>query len=90
MVLARLNDQSYTYLSIDRFHYNNTYKALRIISEHYNFHYAVWCTNEHELYDLKVRRAPLFSRSMLSIDPRPTPANFTIFFIRMKLRREPS
>lgn len=37
----------------NRFHYNNTYKALRIIGEHYNFHYSVWCTNEHELYDLK-------------------------------------
>ncbi|KAK5659229.1 hypothetical protein OQA88_1320 [Cercophora sp. LCS_1] len=32
---------------------NNTYKALRIIGEDYNFYYSVWCTNEHELYDLK-------------------------------------
>lgn len=33
---------------------NNTYKAVRVISENYNFYYAVWCTNEAELYDLKV------------------------------------
>jgi len=33
---------------------NNTYKALRIIGEEYNFYYSVWCNNEHELYDLKV------------------------------------
>lgn len=33
---------------------NNTYKALRIIGKAYNFYYSVWCTNEHELYDLKV------------------------------------
>jgi arylsulfatase A-like enzyme len=38
----------------DRLVMNNTYKALRIISDSYNLYYSVWCTNEHELYDLKV------------------------------------
>lgn len=33
---------------------NNTYKALRIISQEYNLYYSVWCTGEHELYDLNV------------------------------------
>jgi arylsulfatase A-like enzyme len=33
---------------------NNTYKAIRIISEEYNLYYAVWCTNETEFYDLNV------------------------------------
>ncbi|KAK4152205.1 hypothetical protein C8A00DRAFT_44705 [Chaetomidium leptoderma] len=33
--------------------WNNTYKALRVIGGEYNFYYAVWCNNEHELYDLK-------------------------------------
>ncbi|KAN0104259.1 Arylsulphatase [Hyaloscypha variabilis] len=33
---------------------NNTYKALRITNpvKGYNLYYAVWCTNEHELYNL--------------------------------------
>ncbi|KAL4788932.1 arylsulfatase [Aspergillus venezuelensis] len=31
---------------------NNTYKAVRIISQEYNLFYSVWCNNEHELYDL--------------------------------------
>ncbi|KAF1953000.1 Arylsulphatase [Byssothecium circinans] len=31
---------------------NNTYKALRISGEGYNIMYSVWCTNEHELYDM--------------------------------------
>ncbi|CZR67236.1 related to arylsulfatase [Phialocephala subalpina] len=31
---------------------NNTYKAVRVLSEEYNLYYAVWCNNEHELYDL--------------------------------------
>ncbi|KAI0391452.1 arylsulfatase-like protein [Xylariaceae sp. FL0594] len=35
-----------------RLHYNNTYKALRILGEDYNMHYQVWCNNERELYDL--------------------------------------
>ncbi|KAJ3573266.1 hypothetical protein NPX13_g4767 [Xylaria arbuscula] len=32
---------------------NNTYKALRIVSDEYSFYYSVWCNNEHELYDMK-------------------------------------
>ncbi|KAH7327134.1 alkaline-phosphatase-like protein [Rhexocercosporidium sp. MPI-PUGE-AT-0058] len=35
-----------------RWGWNNTYKALRVIGRGYNLYYAVWCTNEHELYDL--------------------------------------
>jgi N-acetylglucosamine-6-sulfatase len=33
---------------------NNTYKALRIISDDYNLYYSVWCTNEKQLYNLMV------------------------------------
>jgi N-acetylglucosamine-6-sulfatase len=33
---------------------NNTYKSVRLISEEYSLYYSVWCTNEKELYDLKV------------------------------------
>ena len=36
--------------------WNNTYKALRLIGEAYNFYYSVWCSGEHELYDMLVRR----------------------------------
>lgn len=35
---------------------NNTYKAVRILSDSYNLLYSVWCTNEHELYDLTVSK----------------------------------
>lgn len=31
---------------------NSTYKALRIMGDGYNFYYSVWCTNQHELYDM--------------------------------------
>ncbi|KIV99664.1 uncharacterized protein PV09_08719 [Verruconis gallopava] len=34
-------------------HFNNTYKALRVIGNGYNLYYSVWCNDEHELYDLK-------------------------------------
>lgn len=30
----------------------NTYKSIRILDEGYNLYYSVWCSNEHELYDL--------------------------------------
>ena len=33
---------------------NNTYKALRLIGRDYNLYYSVWCSGEHELYDLNV------------------------------------
>lgn len=32
---------------------NNTYKSLRLINDDYNIAYTVWCTNEHELYDMQ-------------------------------------
>ncbi|KAK5047192.1 hypothetical protein LTR84_006714 [Exophiala bonariae] len=36
-----------------RYH-KNTYKAMRIVSKDYDLLYTVWCTNEHELYNMKV------------------------------------
>ncbi|RMZ82620.1 hypothetical protein DV738_g1698, partial [Chaetothyriales sp. CBS 135597] len=33
---------------------NNTYKALRLVGEDYNLYYSVYCSGEHELYDLNV------------------------------------
>lgn len=33
---------------------NNTYKALRVVSDEYNFLYTVWCTGEKEFYDMDV------------------------------------
>jgi arylsulfatase A-like enzyme len=35
-------------------HWNNTYKGLRLIGDNYNLYYSVWCSGEHELYDLVV------------------------------------
>jgi N-acetylglucosamine-6-sulfatase len=32
----------------------NTYKHVRVVGEGYDLAYAVWCTNEHELYDMTV------------------------------------
>lgn len=31
---------------------NNTWKSVRIISGDYDISYTVWCSNEHELYDM--------------------------------------
>jgi arylsulfatase A-like enzyme len=33
---------------------NHTYKALRVEAETYSYLYVVWCSGEHELYDMKV------------------------------------
>ncbi|EJT70274.1 hypothetical protein GGTG_12447 [Gaeumannomyces tritici R3-111a-1] len=30
----------------------NTYKAVRVVAQSYNLYYSVWCSGEHELYDL--------------------------------------
>ncbi|KAH6693763.1 alkaline-phosphatase-like protein [Plectosphaerella plurivora] len=55
---------------------NNTYKAVRVISESYNFYYAVWCTNERELYDLKTD--PGETKNLLAEETRPKQA-YTLF-----------
>lgn len=31
---------------------NNTYKTVRVVGDEYDLSYTVWCTNEHELYDI--------------------------------------
>ena len=30
----------------------STYKAVRVMGEGYNLFYSIWCTNEHEVYDM--------------------------------------
>lgn len=43
---------------------NSTYKALRIVGGGYDLLYTVWCTGEHELYDLVVSaREPLHAQA---------------------------
>lgn len=39
--------------AVMRPYFNNTYKALRMISEDYNLYYSTWCSGEHEFYDMK-------------------------------------
>jgi Sulfatase len=52
----------------NQWYWNNTYKSLRILGAGYNLYYAVWCNNEHELYDLDV--SPI---SVPSSQARPVP-----------------
>jgi N-acetylglucosamine-6-sulfatase len=47
---------------------NNTYKAMRVIGDSYNLFYSVWCTNEHELYDLKVSNSAQEKVGVTSFD----------------------
>lgn len=56
---------------IDNIYRNNTYKAIRVIGKHYNLYYSVWCSGEHELYDLEVRtRNPNISPSLIHLSQR--------------------
>lgn len=32
---------------------NNTYRGLRLVAHDYSLYFSVWCTGDHELYDLK-------------------------------------
>ncbi|KAI1084153.1 alkaline-phosphatase-like protein [Whalleya microplaca] len=38
----------------DRHKVDHTYKSLRLVGEGYSLYYSVWCTNEHELYDMAI------------------------------------
>ena len=57
---------------------NQTYRAIRIVEgTEINFSYAVWCTGEHEIYDLNVRLlrfrfAPSLTRLLHLGAHRPT------------------
>jgi hypothetical protein len=58
---------------------NNTFKHIRVIGDGYDIAYAVWCTNEHELYDMTVGFPPLpvhlgnGKNSRLTLAERPLP-----------------
>ena len=58
----------------------NNYKAVRIEAEDYAFYYSVWCTNEAELYDMKVGNYRhlkfLFAANTIL---RPTRVRSTVF-----------
>ena len=39
-------------------HTFSTYKAIRVWGEGYNLYYAIWCNDEHELYDMREDKDP--------------------------------
>ncbi len=41
---------------------NNTYKALRLISDEYTFLYTKWCTGEREFYDMQTDPGQMTNR----------------------------
>ncbi|KAK3073601.1 hypothetical protein LTR53_004700 [Teratosphaeriaceae sp. CCFEE 6253] len=51
---------------------NHTYKALRLVGAEYSFLYTVWCSGEHELYDLT---ADPYEMHNLYLDDPSTPFN---------------
>jgi N-acetylglucosamine-6-sulfatase len=48
------NAHSFMNGTADRQTVNFTYTSVRLLSDEYNMYYSVWCTGEHELYDLNV------------------------------------
>lgn len=67
-----------TFRGVNKFP-QNTYKHVRVVGEGYDLAYAVWCTNEHELYDMAVSFLLLFAywrRSVVLIPSnRTTPTS---------------
>ncbi|KAK5173343.1 uncharacterized protein LTR77_002024 [Saxophila tyrrhenica] len=43
-------------------YYNNTYKALRLMSDEQSFYYSTWCTGEREFYDMRTDSQQLHNR----------------------------
>lgn len=58
---------------------NNTYKAVRIIGRSYNLYYSVWCSNEHELYNLDTD--PYQLQNLLASPEGSSPATLLDFSI---------
>lgn len=76
----------------DRKIFNTTYKALRVVSDEYDLYYSVWCTNEHELYDMTVSMLPgsWQADDLMTYLPRPTLASFVTFSIPTSTRNTTS
>jgi N-acetylglucosamine-6-sulfatase len=43
-------------------YYNNTYKALRLMSDDNSLFYSTWCTGEREFYDMKTDSQQMHNR----------------------------
>jgi hypothetical protein len=63
---------------------NNTYKAVRVLSNEYNLYYAVWCNNEHELYDLNNDQFQL-NNLLLSPQPQSTLLGYPVSAVASRL-----
>ena len=55
-------------------YYNNTYKALRLISDEYTFLYTTWCTGEREFYDMQSDPGQMTNR--LATPPQGSAAKY--------------
>lgn len=55
-------------------YYNNTYKALRLMSNNESFFYSTWCTGDREFYDMKNDAQQMHNR--LAQNPTGTAVNF--------------
>ena len=55
---------------------DNTFYSVRVIGDCYSFYYSVWCTNEHEVYDMAVSDHFGCVKRVL-IDPRRIRTNWT-------------
>ena len=55
-------------------YYNNTYKALRLLSDEYSFLYTTWCTGENEFYDMVTDQQQMQNR--LSTPSRGTASQY--------------
>ena len=59
---------------VNQKYYNNTYKALRLISDDYSFLYTTWCTGEKEFYDMTTDSGQMYNR--LATPPRGTASKY--------------
>jgi hypothetical protein len=55
-------------------YFNNTYKALRLITDGNNFYYSVWCTGEKEFYNMVTDAAQMKNR--LANPPKGTAGTY--------------
>lgn len=56
-------------------YYNNTYKALRLMSDDNSLFYSTWCTGEREFYDMKNDTAQMHNR----LGPHATGTGFEYY-----------
>lgn len=64
---------------------NNTCKAVRLVSDQFDYYYAVWCTGERELYDMKRDKWQMTNLAFADLTLAPSSSEMDLWKVQQRL-----